>query len=81
MSGALPWRSSSKGKTLAESRNDQDPQPGSGPEVEPDNGKTGLAVWQKVVGIIGLLVVLVIVITLLVGGGHAPPVQHGAGLT
>lgn len=65
---------------MAESRNDQDPQPDSGPEGGPGSGTTGLALWQKVVGIIGLLVVLVIVITLLVGGGHAPPVQHGAGL-
>jgi membrane-associated phospholipid phosphatase len=47
--------------------------------VGPDRGKSGLATWQKVVGIIGLLVILVIVIALLVGGGHTPPVQHGAG--
>lgn len=65
---------------MAESRNDQDPQPDSGVEVGRGSGKTGLALWQKVVGIVGLLVILVIVITLLVGSGHAPPVQHGAGL-
>jgi hypothetical protein len=51
----------------------------NGAGVEPDRGKTGLASWQKVVAIIGLLVVLVIVIALFVGGGHTPPVQHGVG--
>jgi len=59
---------------MADSRNDVDAGDDSGTE-----GETGLAFWQKVVGIIGLLVVLVIVIALLVGGGHTPPVQHGAG--
>lgn len=64
---------------MADSRNDLDGGDDSGPGVGPGSGKTGLALWQKVVGIIGLLVVLVIVIALLVGGGHTPPVQHGAG--
>lgn len=64
---------------MADSRNDADGGDDSGPGVGPGSGRTGLAVWQKVVGIIGLLVVLVIVIALLVGGGHTPPVQHGAG--
>lgn len=63
---------------MAESRSDLDPGHDSGAEAGPGSGKTGLAFWQKVVGIMGLLVVLVIVIALLVGGGHAPP-AHGAG--
>ena len=62
---------------MADSRNDVDAGEDSGPGVESGSGKTGLALWQKVVGIIGLLVVLVIVIALLVGDGHTPPVQHG----
>lgn len=64
---------------MADSRNGADAGDESGPEVGPGGGKTGLAFWQKVAGIIGLLVVLVIVIALLFGGGHTPPVQHGAG--
>jgi len=64
---------------MADSRNDVDPGDDRGPGAGPDSGRTGLAIWQKVVGIIGLLAVLVIVIALLVGGGHTPPVQHGAG--
>jgi len=64
---------------MADSRNDVDAGDDSGTGVGPVKGETGLAFWQKVVGIIGLLVVLVIVIALLVGGGHTPPVQHGAG--
>lgn len=64
---------------MADSQNDVDAGGDNGPGVGPSSGKTGLAFWQKVVGIIGLLVVLVIVIALLVGGGHTPPVQHGAG--
>lgn len=62
---------------MADSRNEVDAGDGSGPGVGPGSGQPGLAFWQKVVGIIGLLVVLVIVIALLVGGGHTPPVQHG----
>ncbi|HKX76472.1 MAG TPA: hypothetical protein VJR05_13895 [Acidimicrobiia bacterium] len=38
---------------------------------------TGLAPWQKVIGIIGLVVLLVVVIGLFIGGGHTPPIQHG----
>lgn len=68
-----------KEENMADSRNDADAGDDSGPGVGPDSGKTGLAFWQKVVGIIGLLVILVIVIALLVGGGHTPPVQHGTG--
>lgn len=64
---------------MTDSRNDGDAGDDSGRRVGPGSGKTGLAFWQKVVAIIGLLVVLVIVIALLVGGGHTPPVQHGAG--
>ena len=64
---------------MADSRNDVDGGDESEPGVGPGSGNTGLAFWQKVVGIIGLLVVLVIVIAWLVGGGHTPPVQHGAG--
>jgi len=64
---------------MADSRNDVDAGDDSGPGVGAGSGAAGLALWQKVVGIIGLVVVLVIVIALLVGGGHAPPVQHGAG--
>jgi hypothetical protein len=40
---------------------------------------SGLAPWQKVVGIIGLVVVLLVVIGFLIGG-HTPPIQHGTGL-
>lgn len=68
-----------KEENMADSRNDVDAGDDSGTGVGPGRGETGLAFWQKVVGIIGLLVVLVIVIALLVGGGHTPPVQHGAG--
>jgi hypothetical protein len=50
-----------------------------GAGIGPDRGKTGLARWQKVAVIIGLLVVLLIVLALFVGGGHTPPVQHGMG--
>ena len=64
---------------MDDSQNDVDAGDGNGSRIRPDPGKTGLASWQKVVGIIGLLVVLVIVIALFVGGGHTPPVQHGAG--
>lgn len=50
-------------------------------DMRPDSGqRTGLAPWQKVVAIIGLLVLLVVVIALFVAGGHTPPVQHGMGL-
>lgn len=50
--------------------------------VGPDRGKgTGLAPWQIVVAIIGLLVVLVVVILLFAGNGHTSPVDHGMGLT
>jgi hypothetical protein len=66
---------------MADSPHDVDAGDDNGVGVGPDRGKSGLATWQKVVGIIGLLVVLVIVIALLVGGGHTPPVQHGMGLT
>lgn len=49
--------------------------------VESDRGKTtGLARWQKVVGIIGLIVVLLVVIGLVIGGGHTSPIEHGMGL-
>ncbi|MGH8925122.1 MAG: hypothetical protein ACRDWA_10865 [Acidimicrobiia bacterium] len=41
-----------------------------------DGESTGLARWQKVLGLIGL-VVLLVVIGLVIGGGHTPPVQHG----
>lgn len=40
---------------------------------------TGLALWQKVVGIIGLVVILLVLIGFLIGGGHTPPVEHGVG--
>jgi len=50
-----------------------------GAGIGPDRGKTGLARWQKVAVIIGLLVVLLIVLALFVGGGHTSPVQHGMG--
>jgi hypothetical protein len=63
---------------MDDSRNDVDAGDDNGSGIRPDPGGTGLAPWQKVVGIIGLLVVLVIVIALFVGGGHSP-VQHGAG--
>ncbi|MGH8913689.1 MAG: hypothetical protein ACRDZM_04140 [Acidimicrobiia bacterium] len=43
---------------------------------ESEKGR-GLARWQKVVGIIGLVVLLLVVIGLFIGGGHTPPVQHG----
>ena len=64
---------------MVDSRNDLDAGDDSGPGGGPGSGKTGLAFWQKVVGIIGLLVVLVIIIAWVVGGGHTPPVQPGAG--
>lgn len=64
---------------MADSRNDVDLGDDRGPGVGPGSGEAGLAFWQKVVGIIGLLVFLVIVIAFLVGGGHTPPGQHGAG--
>jgi hypothetical protein len=48
-----------------------------GAGIGPDHGRSGLARWQKVAVIIGLLAVLLIVLTLFVGGGHTPPVQHG----
>jgi len=52
----------------------------SGEGAEPDGGeRTRLAPWQKVAAIVGLLVVLVVLIALIVGGGHTPPVQHGIG--
>lgn len=54
---------------------------GEGTDQGPDRGRgTGLAPWQKVVGIIALVVVVLVVIGLLIGGGHTSPVQHGAGL-
>ena len=47
-------------------------------DVQSESGtSTGLARWQKVVGIIGLVVLLVVVIGLFIGGGHTPPIQHG----
>ncbi len=65
---------------MADSRRDVDASDESEVGVGSDRGRnTGLAPWQKVVGIIGLLVILVVLIALLVGGGHAPPVQHGMG--
>jgi hypothetical protein len=63
---------------MADSPRDVDIGDGSGMRAVRSKS-TGLARWQKVVGIIGLLVVLVVVIALFVGGGHTPPVQHGAG--
>lgn len=50
----------------------------------PDRGaKTGLARWQKVVGVIGLFVVLGLGILMFAGGGHSSggfgPGQHGPG--
>jgi hypothetical protein len=66
---------------MADSPHDVDAGDDNGRKMRPGRGRTVLAPWQKVVGIIGLLVVLVIVIALLVGGGHTPPVQHGMGLT
>ena len=66
-------------ENMADSRSDVDAGDDSGPGVRRGSGKTGLAFWQKVVAILGLLVLLVIVIVLVVGGGHTPPVQHGAG--
>ncbi|HEX9887990.1 MAG TPA: cupredoxin domain-containing protein [Nitriliruptorales bacterium] len=61
---------------------DPPPYPDSGDDtgVEPDRAaSTGMPRWQKVVGIIGLLVVLAIVILLFGpgGGGHGPQ-RHGA---
>jgi len=50
-----------------------------GTGMRPDRGRTGLARWQKVAVIIGLLVVLLIVLALFVGGGHTSPIQHGMG--
>lgn len=64
---------------MADSPNDVDAGHDNGRGMGSDRGKTGLAPWQKVIGIIGLVVVVVIAIALLVGGGHTPPVQHGAG--
>jgi hypothetical protein len=65
---------------MADSRRDVDAGDDNGVGVGPDRRKSnGLAPWQKVVGIIGLLVLLVVVIALLAGGGHTPPVQHGMG--
>jgi len=68
-----------KEENMADSRNDVDAGEDNGTGVGSGKDATGLAFWQKVVAIIGLLMVLVIVIALLVGGGHTPPVQHGAG--
>lgn len=57
---------------------DGDPDTGPSDEdedraSEPDRGSpTGAARWQKVVGIIGLVVIVFLVI-LLVSGGHSPP--------
>lgn len=46
---------------------------------EPDRGATtGTPRWQKVVGLIGLLVVLLVAIMLVVGGGHGPSRHTGA---
>ena len=46
-------------------------QPDTG--VGPDRGvTTGIARWQKVVGVIGLVVVLGLGIQLFAGGGHGP---------
>jgi hypothetical protein len=45
--------------------------------VRPRQRTTGLAPWQKVVGIIGLIVILLIVIVL-ISGGHTSPIQHGS---
>jgi hypothetical protein len=54
--------------------------PDSGEEtgLESDRGaKAGRPRWQKLLGIIGLLVVVAIAIMLFVGGGHGPS-RHGA---
>ena len=49
-------------------------------DVKPERKKSiGLAPWQKVLGIIGVVVLLVVVIGFL-SGGHISPIQHGAGL-
>jgi hypothetical protein len=64
---------------MDDARNDVEVGAADGSGGGPDPGKTGLAPWQKVVGIIGVLVLLAIVIALFVGGGHTPPVQHGVG--
>ncbi|MGH8945633.1 MAG: hypothetical protein ACRDVL_05750 [Acidimicrobiia bacterium] len=45
--------------------------------VSESDKSRGLAPWQKVVGIIGLVVLLVVVLGLFIGGGHTPPIQHG----
>jgi hypothetical protein len=53
---------------------------GNDAAVRPEPEETsGLAPWQKVVGIIGLVVVLLVVIGFLIGG-HTPPIQHGTEL-
>lgn len=54
-------------------------QSGTGDDTgaEPDRGTTtGLAPWQKVVGIVGLIVVALVAFMLLAGGGHGPG-RHG----
>ena len=51
----------------------------AGGAVRPRERTTGPAPWQKVVGIIGLVVILLVVIGFLIGG-HTPPIQHGTGL-
>jgi hypothetical protein len=66
---------------MADSPHDVDGGEDNGTGMRPDRGKTGLAPWQKVAGIIGLLAILLIVIALIVGGGHTSPVQHGMGLS
>ncbi|MQB02020.1 MAG: hypothetical protein GEU78_17455 [Actinobacteria bacterium] len=55
------------------------PDTGDDTGVEPDSGATtGTPRWQKVVGLIGLLVVLLVAIMLVVGGGHGPARHSGA---
>jgi hypothetical protein len=57
---------------------DQPPDPRLREADEPpDTEAGGLAPWQKLVQVVGLVLLLAVVVALFIGGGHTPPIQHG----